>query len=59
MRRDRANPCRECFQRQMDDLYDEHLAELQRRRDPRNDPTYQDATDAEWWEWILVSNECD
>lgn len=49
----RASLCPGCEATKMDDLYDDHLADLVVAQDPALDPTHQPATDSEWWSWVL------
>lgn len=49
----RTSICPECEAQRMEELHELHQADVLASRDPRNDPTHRDATDAEWWAWVL------
>ena len=46
-----TNRCPDCFAAAMDELHDEHTADLLEAQRPADD---QEATDAEWWAWVLA-----
>ncbi len=45
--------CPRCLSEWVADMDDQHAFNLVAAADPTKAPRHQDATDAEWWAWVM------
>lgn len=55
----RTRPCQRCESEWLDYAADMNEVDDIAAGDPRADPRHREATDAEWWAWLLEESGAD